>query len=79
MVIELKDKINSVGLSTEPHVPASAAPAWRDQVTQGLIGLGWPAKDADAACTEVEPLLRDDPSTSVAVLMRAALQTLARR
>ncbi|WP_375425124.1 Holliday junction branch migration protein RuvA [uncultured Friedmanniella sp.] len=79
MVIELKDKINTVGLSSEPHAPVGTGPAWRDQVTQGLIGLGWPAKDADAACTEVEPLMRDDPSTSVAVLMRAALQTLARR
>ncbi|WP_375431777.1 Holliday junction branch migration protein RuvA [uncultured Friedmanniella sp.] len=79
MVIELKDKINAVGLSSEPHTPAGTSTAWRDQVTQGLIGLGWPAKDADAACTEVEPMVRDDPSTPVAVLMRAALQTLARR
>ena len=52
--------------------------AWRDQVTQGLQGLGWSARDAEAACDEVEPLAADDPSVSVAVLMRAALQTLAR-
>jgi Holliday junction DNA helicase RuvA len=79
MVIELKDKINAVGLSAEAHTSASVQPAWRDQVAQGLIGLGWSAKDADAACSEVEPLVADDPGTSVAVLMRAALQTLARK
>ena len=79
MVIELKDKINAVGLSAEPHTSTGVQPAWRDQVAQGLIGLGWSAKDADAACSEVEPLVADDPGTSVAVLMRAALQTLARK
>jgi Holliday junction DNA helicase RuvA len=78
MVIELKDKI-SVGLVAAPHTAAGAgAPGWRDQVTQGLIGLGWSAKDADAACAAVEPMTQTDPDTSVAVLMRAALQSLAR-
>jgi Holliday junction DNA helicase RuvA len=79
MVIELKDKINAVGLVSEPHSGTAAPPAWRDQVAQGLIGLGWSAKDADAACSEVEPLVAEEPGTSVAVLMRAALQTLARK
>ena len=78
MVIELKDKINAVGLASEPHPVEPALPAWRDQVTQGLIGLGWSAKDADAACDEVEPLVHEDPDVSVAVVMRAALQALAR-
>ena len=79
MVIELKDKINAVGLNAEPHSSLGQQAGWRDQVTQGLVGLGWTAKDADAACAEVEPMLQDDPTPSVAVLMRAALQTLARR
>ena len=79
MVIELKDKINAVGLTAEPHTSNSLQPAWRDQVAQGLVGLGWSTKDADAACAEVEPLAAEDPTVSVAVLMRAALQTLARK
>ncbi|SDS71445.1 Holliday junction DNA helicase subunit RuvA [Friedmanniella luteola] len=78
MVIELKDKINAVGLSAEPHTGAVVQPVWRDQVARGLVGLGWSEKDADAACSEVEPLVAADPDTSVAVLMRAALQSLAR-
>jgi Holliday junction DNA helicase RuvA len=80
MVIELKDKVNTVGLADEPVVAAGPAPeAWRGQVSQGLQGLGWSAKDADAACDDVAHLTRDDPQVNVAVLMRAALQTLARK
>lgn len=78
MVIELKDKINTVGLSAGPIRAGRGDEAWRDQVAQGLQGLGWSSKDADAACGEVEYLVRDDPSVSVAVMMRAALQTLAK-
>jgi holliday junction DNA helicase RuvA len=79
IVIELKDKINAVGISGDPVPAGVTAPGWRDQVTQGLQGLGWSVKDADAACDEVEHLVADDPEVSVAVLMRAALQSLARR
>jgi Holliday junction DNA helicase RuvA len=80
MVIELKDKVNTVGLADEPVAAAGPAPeAWRGQVSQGLQGLGWSAKDADAACDDVAHLTRDDPQVNVAVLMRAALQTLARK
>lgn len=78
IVIELKDKINAVGHATTPAA-AGTSPAWRDQVTQGLQGLGWSARDAEGACAEVEPLAREDPSLSVAQLMRAALQTLAKK
>jgi len=79
IVIELKDKINSVGLSDEPARPAGHPGVWRDQVTQGLQGLGWSTRDAEAACDEVEPLAAETPTPSVAVLMRAALQSLARK
>nr|WP_239579033.1 Holliday junction branch migration protein RuvA [Microlunatus panaciterrae] len=78
IVIELKDKMNAVGLASVPAAgPASSNP-WREQVSQGLQGLGWSAKDADAACADVEHLAADDPPASVAMLMRAALQRLAK-
>ncbi|NNG19068.1 Holliday junction branch migration protein RuvA [Naumannella sp. ID2617S] len=78
MVLELKDKVTALGAVTDlrPVAPAPVA-AWREQVSQGLQGLGWSAKDADAACDRVAPLADNEPS--VAVLMRAALQTLARK
>lgn len=78
LVIELKDKINLTRLDDQP-LPAGAPAVWRTQVSQGLQGLGWSARDADGACDEVESMVTDDPGVSVAVLMRAALQTLARR
>jgi Holliday junction DNA helicase RuvA len=79
IVIELKDKINTVALAEEPPVAAGPPAAWRGQVMQGLQGLGWSAKDAEAACNEVEQLAREDPHINIAVLMRAALRSLARK
>lgn len=84
LVIELKDKINATGLVSEPvaggggAAAAASAAAWRDQVSQGLQGLGWSTRDAEAACDEVESLA-GEPGVGVPQLMRAALQTLARR
>jgi Holliday junction DNA helicase RuvA len=78
IVIELKDKINTVGLAVTSAPGEVTSSAWREQVTQGLQGLGWSGRDAEAACADVEHLAAADPQISVAVLMRAALQSLAR-
>lgn len=79
LVIELKDKINATRLVEEPAPATGNSSAWRSQVSQGLQGLGWSARDADAACGEVEPMVVADPDIAVAVLMRSALQVLARK
>ena len=81
IVIELKDKINTVGLAERPAAAAAptAPAAWREQVSQGLQGLGWSARDAEAACENVEPLVAEDPDLGVAEIMRAALKSLAKR
>jgi Holliday junction DNA helicase RuvA len=79
MVIELKDKINSVGHTEAPVPVVRSSAAWRAQVTQGLQGLGWSAKDAESACDEVDHMAQENPQVNVAVLMRAALQSLARK
>ncbi len=79
IVLELKDKINAVGLVGDLGTPALPRQAvWRAQVTQGLVGLGWALRDAEAACDEVEPLLVEQPDLGVPALMRAALLSLAR-
>ena len=60
---------------------ASATPAhapWRDQVHAALVGLGWSARDADAAIDKVAPDLADDPDIDVAVVLKAALRTLSK-
>ncbi len=84
LVIELKDKINLTRLVSAPATAGSgaattaSAAGWRDQVSQGLQGLGWSTRDAEAACDEVETLAAE-PGVGVPQLMRAALQSLARR
>jgi holliday junction DNA helicase RuvA len=79
IVIELKDKINAVALPGERTLTGASSAGWREQVAQGLQGLGWSARDAEVACAEVEHLVANDPEVGVAMLMRAALQSLARR
>jgi len=76
MVLELKDKVGVVS-SADTAVPGLDG-GWREQVASGLIGLGWSAKDAEAACDRVAPLADETPAPALAVLMRAALRTLAK-
>ena len=79
LVIELKDKINTSACAPRPATQAARPRrgAWRDQVTQGLQGLGWSAtrrraRPAPRSSTWSETI----PARPVAALMRAALQTL---
>lgn len=76
IILELKDRIGApTGAGAAPVAATGAAP-WRDQVHQGLVGLGWPARDAEKAVDAVTPLAGDAPD--VASLLRAALRTLSK-
>jgi len=71
IILELKDRVGpSVVVSTP------AAGAWRDQVREALQGLGWSARDADAAAEAVAP--EAEAGADVPTLLRSALQSLAR-
>jgi Holliday junction DNA helicase RuvA len=73
IILELKDRIGApVGLGG--RAPAPVTDAWRAQVADGLVGLGWTTREADRAVDEVAP--HAGPSPDVAVLLRAALQML---
>lgn len=74
IILELKDRIGPVTGVQQPA--AAAAEPWREQVTQGLVGLGWSAKDAEKACAAVAGTA--GPVPDVAALLRAALQQLSR-
>jgi Holliday junction DNA helicase RuvA len=76
IILELKDRLGSPVGHVRNGRPASAPAAWKDQVLQALVGLGWSAKDADAAVEAVAPDAGDAPQ--VAVLLRSALRTLSR-
>jgi Holliday junction DNA helicase RuvA len=75
IILELKDRIGAP-FSGGTAVRAIASEPWRDQVQQGLVGLGWAAKDADKAIDAVADRAGERPD--VAALLRAALRTLSR-
>lgn len=82
IVLELKDRI---GAPASRPTTASAAPGsddWREPVRRGLLGLGWSAREADAAVEAVEPLAQAGASEGaqppLAELLRAALRSLTR-
>lgn len=80
LVIELKDKV--LLLAEEPGTTpraATAGQAWRDQVSEGLQGLGWSSKDAASACDAVAHLVDEEPDIAIGSLMRSALNSLAKR
>jgi Holliday junction DNA helicase RuvA len=77
MVLELKDRLGpAVGPEPGPSAAPARAPGWADQVHAGLLALGWSAREADAAVSEVTPQAGDPPD--VAALLRAALRILDR-
>jgi Holliday junction DNA helicase RuvA len=77
IILELKDRIGPpTGGAVAAAHPASAEPAWRVQVRDGLVGLGWSAKEADKAIDAVAP--DDDRTPDVGALLRDALRALSR-
>jgi len=75
IILELKDRLGApIGASKNGAAPARET--WRDQVHQGLTGLGWPAREAERAVDAVADQAGDRPD--VGALLRAALQTLSR-
>ena len=76
IILELKDRI---GAPVGGRAVASSLPVvepWRDQVHQGLLGLGWSAKEAERAVDLVAPDAGDAPD--VGALLRAALRALSK-
>jgi holliday junction DNA helicase RuvA len=79
IILELKDRIGAP-VSTGVAVRAAASEPWRDQVREGLVGLGWSTRDADKAVDTVAGTVADPAGDrpDVAALLRAALRTLSR-
>ena len=71
--------MNALGAVTAPTPTGAGAAQWREQVADGLVGLGWSVKDAENACDNVAHLVEQDPAVGIAVLMRQALASLARK
>jgi Holliday junction DNA helicase RuvA len=65
IILELKDRLGAPVGSTLVGASPTHVPGWRDQVRQGLIGLGWSVREADQA-------------VEIVALLRLALRTLSR-
>jgi Holliday junction DNA helicase RuvA len=76
IILELKDRIGPPVGSHPTATPGAASAPWRDQVHQGLVGLGWSAKESEKAVEAVAPDAGEMPD--VGALMRAALRTLSK-
>lgn len=78
IVLELKDKVATLGVQDVPAPQTPEAEPWREQVREGLESLGWSSRDAEAAIDSVAELAGSEPAPPVSVLMKAALASLAR-
>ena len=79
IVLELKDRIGPAPSTATPAPDRVADNAWRDQVHEALIGLGWSAREADKAVAAVAPMAAEQGDTlDVPALLRGALRTLSK-
>ena len=87
LVLELKDKVGTAGPSATPvdgrggpvDAVVGGSTAWRGQVTDALLGLGFTGKQADDAVAAV--VAQEDPAVAagdVGVLLRRTLALLGR-
>lgn len=74
MVLELRDKIGPV--TGAAGVSAVSGHAVRGPVVEALVGLGFPAKQAEEACDKV---LAADPDATTSSALRAALSMLGKK
>ena len=74
LVLELKDKVVGVAAAA----PAGAQPGWRDTLAQALVGLGFPASDADATVVRLAEAHPEAGEGDVPALLREALGLLGR-
>lgn len=73
MVLELRDKI---GATAGAGVGATGGHSIRGPVVEALIGLGFPAKQAEEATDKV---LANDPDANTATALRSALSMLGKK
>jgi holliday junction DNA helicase RuvA len=79
IVLELKDRLGPpvAAAATSANAQRPTAP-WRDQVHTALVGLGWSARDSDAAIDRVADDFTDDVEVDVAAVLKSALRTLSK-
>jgi Holliday junction DNA helicase RuvA len=74
LVLELKDKM---GLVTGPVLTTGAA-AWRDLLTEALVGLGWSSPQADETVVRLAAAHPGASEADVPALLREGLAMLSK-
>lgn len=77
LILELKDRIGTIAAGEAPLVAAHLEPAWRAQVRQGLVSLGWSAKEAEDAAAAVGADMVDT-APDIGALLKQAIRLLGR-
>ncbi len=75
IVLELTDRLGAPSDLGATPPSTGAGHAWRDQVVEALVGLGWSAKQAGDT---VDTVAEGQTSPEVAGLLRASLRHLGR-
>ncbi|MDQ1620032.1 MAG: holliday junction helicase RuvA [Actinomycetota bacterium] len=83
IVLELKDRLGApTGVGGSNVTRVAPAAAWRDQLHEALLGLGWSSREADDAVARVAPQAEEAAAAGgepdISVLLRTALRSLSR-
>lgn len=81
IVLELSDRLGAPVQAASPVAgasPAGPSPAWREQVVEALVGLGWSAKQAGDAVDAVADGSDGAGPSDVSGVLRSALRHLGR-
>lgn len=82
LILELRDRLPTAAATADTAAPASTHAGWAEQVAAALVGLGWGARDAEAAVESVRPtaveMTERDGRPDVPALLRVALRSLDR-
>jgi Holliday junction DNA helicase RuvA len=73
IVLELKDKLGLHG-----SAPMTVRTAWRDTLTEALVGLGWSTPQADEVVVRLSTAHPDATEADVPSLLREALAMLGK-
>lgn len=83
IVLELKGRLGVPDGTAPPAGAGVVAAGWREQVHSGLVGLGYPAREADEALAAVTPeaeaAVAAGRAPDVAALLKSALRVLSVR
>ncbi|HEX6074977.1 MAG TPA: Holliday junction branch migration protein RuvA [Micromonosporaceae bacterium] len=78
LVLELRDRIGTIESMPSGDGAVSTGMAWRDQVQQALVGLGWSASQAAAVTETVAGSVSNGATPDVPALLKQAIRLLGR-